>query len=105
MIQTWPDQVYLKALKGYYKTRAGNNDAAISTIQKLKNLQGRGAYISPYCFALLHAALGESEEAVQELRRALREGDVRLCFLKVSPLWNLVRAHPQFIKLCTELHI
>jgi TolB-like protein/tRNA A-37 threonylcarbamoyl transferase component Bud32/Flp pilus assembly protein TadD len=62
-------------------------------------------YVPPYNIALVHAGLGEKDEALRLLERACQERDVRVVFLKVDPAWNPIRSDPRFRKIlsCANL--
>jgi hypothetical protein len=46
--------------------------------------------------ALLHSAIGEVDEALPHLTRALDARDPCLVDLAVAPQWDALRAHPEF---------
>jgi len=56
-------------------------------------------YVSPYKLAVLHAAVGEHEPALDLLEQALRIHDDRLVLLAVDPLLDSLRAEPRFAKV------
>ena len=53
-------------------------------------------YVPPYHFALLYNGLGEDEETLAWLERALEQRDPKMTFLQVDPKWNNLRATPGF---------
>jgi TolB-like protein/Flp pilus assembly protein TadD len=62
-------------------------------------------YVPHYNLAMIHAGLGERAEAVHELRRACTERDVRLVFIGVEPLWNVLHDEPGWaeVERCVNL--
>jgi TolB-like protein/Tfp pilus assembly protein PilF len=65
----------------------------------------RGRYVPPCNLAMIHAGLGEYAEAVRELHRACTERDVRLTFIGVEPLWNVLHNEPGWadVERCVNL--
>jgi TolB-like protein/Flp pilus assembly protein TadD len=54
-------------------------------------------YAQPYAFALVHLALGEREQALDWLERAVEErGATYFNFIKVDPFFDPLRGDPQF---------
>jgi TolB-like protein len=55
--------------------------------------------------AALHTVLGEKEQAVLLLERALDERDAGVLFLKVNPAFDSLRSAPRFKTLIARLHM
>jgi len=53
--------------------------------------------------ALLHGELGEMNEALDHLRRAMAQRDPCLVDLAVAPQWDLLRADPRFSECLVEM--
>jgi hypothetical protein len=47
-------------------------------------------------FALVHASLGEADEAFVALERALEERSDFIAYLDVEPHWDPIRSDPRF---------
>jgi eukaryotic-like serine/threonine-protein kinase len=62
----------------------------------LKRLQTNNQYVSPAKLAVLHAALGERDEAFASLERAYAARDLQLQFLGVDPDYDSLRSDPRF---------
>lgn len=58
--------------------------------------QGKGAYYDVVSSAGAAAALGEKDEALQDLERAYRVHAFDLLRLKADPAWNSLRSDPRF---------
>lgn len=56
-------------------------------------------YVSPYKIAVLHAALGEHDAAMNRLEKAYQIHDDRLALLAVDPLLDSLRSDPRFERL------
>jgi len=60
-------------------------------------------YVPPSFFALLHAALGEHEQAIVFLKESYRQRDPYLVWIKVSPAADSLRADPRSQDLVRRL--
>lgn len=71
----------------------------------LHELEARRAtrYVPATSFAAVHAALGDTGAALDELERAYREHDIRMAFMKVDARWNVLRSQPRFQALAERL--
>lgn len=60
---------------------------------------GRGAEretVTPRCFVIVYAALGEQDQAFYWLDRAFEAHDPYLFFLRVNALYDPLRSDPRF---------
>ena len=66
--------------------------------QALAELEAQAArqYISPLAFVLIHAGLGEIDQAFEWLERAYQARDPKLPYVNVHPRWDGLRADPRF---------
>ena len=80
---------------GYALAQEGKTAEARGVLNELMALSAEH-YIPPYNIALVHAGLGEQEEALQWLEKACDQRDVRVTLLKVDPRWNAIRSAPGF---------
>jgi tetratricopeptide (TPR) repeat protein len=62
-------------------------------------------YVSPYILASFHFVLGKNDEGFKLLNRAFKEGDQRLCFLKISWFFDSVRSDPRYIALLRKMNL
>ncbi len=53
-------------------------------------------YVSPAELTILHAGLGDKEQALASLEKAYTARDLQLQFLKVDPHYDSLRADPRF---------
>jgi serine/threonine-protein kinase len=58
---------------------------------------------SPYMLAAVHVALGEHDQALVLLERAVEERAALVVFLKVDPRFASLRQHPQFAELLERI--
>ncbi len=67
--------------------------------------EAREHYITPVAFAMLHAGLGQSDEAFEWLDRAVEDRRGWLCYLKVEPLLDPIRGDPRFGRLLERMRL
>jgi serine/threonine protein kinase/Flp pilus assembly protein TadD len=87
------------AALGHAYAVAGRRDDALRILEQLNELVGRQSYVSPYSIALIHAALGDKEQAFEWLERAYRERDESFIHLKVDPRLDHLRDDPRFAEM------
>jgi TolB-like protein/Tfp pilus assembly protein PilF len=70
----------------------------------LAELQQRACehYVSPYCLALIHVALGEVEETYRALEQAVAERAAWLIFLQIDPFFARLRGEERFETMLRE---
>ena len=76
----------------------GKREEARRVLSELHEL-AKEAYVTPYGLALVHAGLGENEEALAQLNVAHEQRSHWLVWLKLDPRWDGVRADPRFADL------
>jgi serine/threonine protein kinase/tetratricopeptide (TPR) repeat protein len=67
--------------------------------------EARERYITPVAFAMLHAGLGQPDEAFEWLDRAVEDRRGWLCYLKVEPLLDPIRGDPRFARLLERMRL
>jgi hypothetical protein len=66
-------------------------------------IAARESYVPPVQLALAHMAVDEMDEAVADLRRACDEGDPKMAWLHLWPLFDPLRGHEGFKALLQRL--
>jgi TolB-like protein/DNA-binding winged helix-turn-helix (wHTH) protein/Tfp pilus assembly protein PilF len=84
--------------------RAGRPERARLILRELHD-RSRSQQISPFCFALVHAGLEESQETIEWLEKAYRQRDWLLTVLKTEPTFDSVRTDPRFQNLLGRLNL
>lgn len=92
VLRDWP---VLKAAIGHVQGAAGWKQAALETLDELKRLSGE-RYVTPYGIALVHAGLGETDQALLWLERALGDRAHWLVWLKLDPRLDGLRSDRVF---------
>ena len=82
--------------------RQGETDAAREIAGRLDTL-GAQRYVSPALRAQVHAALGDQDEALTLLEKALSEHDTELVFIGVRPSYDALRANARFASICAKV--
>ena len=80
------------------KTKA---DAILASLTRKSQSQ----YMSYYSIGVVHAALGEKDEAFRNLERAFAERDGQITYLALDPELDPLRSDPRFRGLLERLHI
>ena len=87
---------------GYVAALAGDKAKALSVLNELQ--AGSAQRYGPPCnLALAYNGLGEQDEALRSLEKAVDERDVRLTLLKVDPRWDSFRSNPRFIAILKRI--
>lgn len=87
---------------GYAKARDGAIDEAKAILAELKAAAAR-QYVCPYDIALIHAGLGDVDEAFEWLERAFAVRDHALLFIKVDAGLDPLRPDPRFEALASKV--
>ncbi len=87
-------QLYLAGLGAAY-AGAGRIVDAGRIIDRLGELS-RNAYVSPYCLAAIHCALGNRDTALTLLDKAVAIGDAWVLWLVVDPQFDTLRSDRRF---------
>jgi serine/threonine-protein kinase len=83
--------------------RSGDTTKARQTLHELKEMS-KTRYVPPSDIALIHAALGEKNEAFAWLDKAYDDRDTGLLLLQIHPLWDCLRSDARFARLSERLH-
>ena len=89
---------------GYAYAVAGKPQEARQILAELKELSGK-SYISPYYTAMIHAGLGEKDQAMESLEKLYQEREEFLSTLKVDPPFDSLRAEPRFNELLKKINL
>jgi DNA-binding winged helix-turn-helix (wHTH) protein/Tfp pilus assembly protein PilF len=90
------------ALLGCAYATAGKRELAQVQLHELQAL-AKQRYVSPYLEAILHAVLGDKEQALTQLESAYREKACWMVFLNVDPFLDSLRSEPRFITLLRRM--
>ncbi|HTO85907.1 MAG TPA: protein kinase [Thermoanaerobaculia bacterium] len=86
------------AALGYAYAAASRRAEALQIVEKLKE-RSREQYVPPAMVAGVLSSLGEKDQALAWLEKALDERDPWLTSLKVEPMYDALRSDPRFVDL------
>ena len=92
---------YLAAL-GHAYAMGGNRPEAENILQTLSE-RGKKSYVSPFDLALVHAALGDKDEAFALLEKAIAERSTFLVYTKWEPRLDPLRSDPRFTQILKRI--
>jgi tetratricopeptide (TPR) repeat protein len=92
---------YLAAL-GHAHAANGARAKALSIADRLRALS-KTRYVSPFSFALIYLGLGDRENALIWLDKAVVNRDEEVLGFKMDPLFDQVRADARFDALCRRV--
>jgi adenylate cyclase len=87
---------------GYAHAMAGHRDAAQKALEELHQ-QSQTSYVSPYFFAVIHAALGDTDQALTLLEAAYDDRSFFIAGLKRDPMLDGLRPDPRFTELLKKV--
>ena len=93
--------IILALLCHVYAVTGKTNDA--HRIINQLNALSKQAYVDPYFLAEIHTALGERDQAFQELEKAYEQRSSWLVWLKVEPKFDSLRDDPRYTSLLKRI--
>jgi tetratricopeptide (TPR) repeat protein len=97
-----PDLPWLQAVEGACLARQGRRKEATAVLTALIQIR-KTHYVDAYFMAVLLDALGDDDQAFQELERAFHEKSASLFALSVDPRLDNLRKDPRFSMLLTRV--
>jgi serine/threonine protein kinase/tetratricopeptide (TPR) repeat protein len=91
------------AYQGAAYARAGEQAKARDVLKELQHA-AQSRYVPPTELAMIHAALGEKEQALAELERGYQERSNEMVGLKVEPMLDSLRDEPRFKKIIADMN-
>jgi tetratricopeptide (TPR) repeat protein len=90
------------AALGHCFALSGKTDAALEVLSQLTELL-KHRYVSPYDIALIHAALGQIDEAFGWLEKAFDNRVEWMIYTKVDPRLDVLRTDPRYDRLVERM--
>lgn len=98
-----PEWPVLMAARGYTLGVMGRTDKARAVRDEMDRLSAR-LFVTSYGVALVHAGLGEKEQAFGWLDKAFAERSHWLVWLRLDPRWETLRGDSRFAKLVERMN-
>ena len=83
--------------------QAGRTADALAFVEELDRKEG--GYVAPMAYAMLYSGLGDTAETLSHLRRSLEAKDGLVRYIKVSPLFDGLQGHPEFLEILATLNL
>jgi tetratricopeptide (TPR) repeat protein len=99
-VPEWP---VLSAARGYTLGVMGRVDDARAVRDELMRTSQR-RFVTAYGMALVHAGIGDKEQAYAWLEKAFAERSHWLVWLRLDPRWKTLRGDPRFAELVERLN-
>jgi DNA-binding winged helix-turn-helix (wHTH) protein len=96
-----PDSTWMRVHEGICLAHLGRRGDALTILDAIEHIR-RSEYVDPYYMALFRHAVGQRDEAFDELARAFEENSVWLFSIDVDPKMDPLRADPRFRRLQSE---
>jgi TolB-like protein/DNA-binding SARP family transcriptional activator len=84
---------------------AGATDHARGILNSFEVIGREGGYVDPFNLALVHAGLGERDEALNQLERCATEGSVQNWIIAPEPFFDGLRQEPRFREVLRRLNL
>jgi TolB-like protein/DNA-binding winged helix-turn-helix (wHTH) protein/Flp pilus assembly protein TadD len=97
-----PDWVVTLAAIGNVEGVAGKRREARDILAKLNTLAQK-KYVTPYGVALVYDGLGEKDQALSWLDKALDDRSHWLVWIRLDPRWDAVRDEPRFKRIVSRV--
>ncbi|MGD0134135.1 MAG: tetratricopeptide repeat protein [Bryobacteraceae bacterium] len=97
-----PDLPWLHAVQGACLAKHGHRKEATAILAELLQVR-KTQYVDAYFMAVLHDALGDRDQAFQELERAFHEKSPALFAMRVDPRLDNLREDARFLALVTRV--
>jgi len=98
------DAPVILAELGYSYAKSGKLQEARSVISDLQK-QAKTDFIDPYDFAVIYLALGQVDETLAWLNKALDVRSVNVVYLNVEPKFDPLRSDPRFVSMLRRMNV
>jgi eukaryotic-like serine/threonine-protein kinase len=96
------DSMWRYAGLGFVYARAGQLEQAREVLAKLQHV-GRERYVPSIYSAAVHCGLGEVDQALTCLEKAVEERSWEIAWLHIDPFWDSIRPHPRLRNLQAQV--
>jgi len=99
-----PDSPRMRAALGHLSALSGKKSRTLEVLQELKELAAR-RYVSPFEFASLHFALGETDTGFEWLTKAVQDRCFELLAINVHPRFDRLRKDNRFSSIVKQMRL
>ncbi|HEX8456054.1 MAG TPA: tetratricopeptide repeat protein [Pyrinomonadaceae bacterium] len=92
----------MRAAPGHVYALLGRREEARAVLSELHALSAQ-QFVSPYHLAVIHAALGEIDEAFDRLTRACDVQSEALIWFALDPMLDILRPDPRFARIMARI--
>jgi TolB-like protein/Tfp pilus assembly protein PilF len=92
------------AVLGHAYGRAGKRAAAVKVLKELETMR-REKHVPALCYALVLAALGRKDEALEQFGQAIQERYGPVIYIKVEPMYASLHSRPEFADLLSAMNL
>ena len=102
--ETPESSIWYLSNSAYVYGRTGNRKKAVEAISKLKALNARRR-LDPGLFVMAYVGIGDQEQTIFWLGKALEQHSNVVTVLKVDPMYDPLRADARFQRMLREVHL
>lgn len=99
-----PGASIFMAFRGFVLARAGRTGEARRLLEELREL-AKTKLVPPTRFAWIYTGLGDIEQALDWLEKAVEERDGLIIHLHVDPVWDALRSSPRYESLLRKMNL
>ncbi len=103
-VQISPGNSLALAVLGQAIGASGDVEGAKRVLGQLLK-QSNESYVPAYNVAIVYAAMGENQAALDTLEKAFIDKNVGMTFLKIDPKWISLRTEPRFVDLLRRMNL
>jgi serine/threonine-protein kinase len=98
------DSKFIDSLQAMTLANASRKAEAVALLQRITQ-RAANDYISPVSIAYVHTALGDADQAFENLDRAIQDRDPNLLGLKSNPIFEPLREDPRYHALLKKMQL
>ncbi|MGD8872631.1 MAG: hypothetical protein PVJ80_13740, partial [Gemmatimonadota bacterium] len=97
-----PENALALTVRAFVRSQLGWKDEAQQDIERLENWTGSDP-VGPFLHAYVHLIRGDVDGAIDLWEQAVEQGDFFAPFLRCTPRFRPLRAHPRFQALLQRM--
>jgi tetratricopeptide (TPR) repeat protein len=94
----------IKCIVGYVHAALGHLDDALRILKEIKLKEESGhEYLPPFYLAILYAGLGDNEECLSNIEKAIEDRSAEIESLIHESMFERVRSDPRFLAMLAKV--